>query len=139
MSDEAIKALVDAAEIVRKRNEHDARKLEILCYKEYRKALTDKTYIDKLIVDAMANKKRKVVILQSKYHPFPDLLFEIPRYGQEKSLMDALRELYPTPFKVSGKSDSNFVGENDKGLRQYKHYYIIKIKWTKKMIKQIAG
>lgn len=99
-------------------------------YNEIKTALMDKDKIDYYITDAINNNKNKLVIFKMIQDTInlSDLI-EIPRYKNEKSLLDQLREIYPLPyFKVCGKLRGDMY-KDTQSQYYYEYSYQVIIKW----------
>jgi hypothetical protein len=103
-------------------------------YQKYRSILGRKAKIDQDIADAIAAKEHKVSY-QCQYTDDTKVLFCTPQYGNSKSILEELKEMYPAPFKVKARETSC-----DWTKRHGEYYYSLKwlitIKWDLKKLKK---
>lgn len=131
MANSQLEQLTKKAEQLNINKKNKLTKVEKKLYYKYRNEILDKNKIDNNISQAIANRKSDTWVFKEKLINNINIakLIEIPYGKYEKSILDELRDLYPSPIKCYGKIKA-LDWTKQHGTYYYAEYYIIKIKWN---------
>ncbi len=127
-----LERLKQKAEQLKKTHHVRVQRAEQKLYLEYRTRILDKSKIDHWITQAMARGETNIWVFKEDFIEDINIanLIETQQYDHDKSIIEELRELYPSPIKCYGKTAvSDYYKQND--TVYYTECYAIKIVWAK--------
>lgn len=100
MANSQIEQLTKKAEQIKINQSKQLTKLEETLYNKYRDEILYKKKIDQWIAETIAEGKTDLWVFKEKFIEGINIanLIELPRGDHDKSILDELRELYPSPI-----------------------------------------